>query len=936
MNTKLTIFFSLIAICAIAMYFYAIPLKVGAFYVFKSGQVGSSPSNGYILSTDGTESTWIANSGGSAFPFTPQTWGNSTSTVIGFTQGIIANASTTLSYLGTGAVYTDAGGRLFSHATTATSVAYQDVWRDGNANIFSNNLLSNGTLTVSAGGTTVLTAASSRFQALTGSSAQTYQLPDATTLSLGPWFVFNNNSSQSLTVTNAGGSTIYTVPAGGITQCGPTSIATSNGSWDCHSYVPSTATWGTGTSGLIFNTALSSSPQIMAGASSATAPSFIPQRTANTTGLGGDGSGLFLTTAGTAKLTVLSGGNVGIGTTSPYKLFSIGGDVVIGASTAGGTLGDLYLPKLGTPAGTLIAVDANGKVIATSSSAGGVTSVTGTYPVVSTGGAIPAISLAFGTTTSNTWANTQTFTNSPVFSTLSAGTVNSLANGTLYATGTSTPSLAGEFTYSGTLGQFIGGSSGSLSLTTNGTALTKLAQIAANTILGNNTGAVGNVVSFATSTLGIAISDTTGTLLVPRGGTGQTTFTSSQLLYGNGTNALSSVATSSGQCTSASGITCSAFTVVGSVSPTFALSAIPNSSLSNSTISGVALGGTLGALTATNGSLTFSGSYDGSTARTVGLNLANANTFTALQQFNGNASTTGFTNSGQTWLTALGTPAGTFLAVDANGKVIATTSPSGGSGAVGSGTTGQFPYYASAGTSLTATSSLFISASGNIGVGTSSPQKLLHVEGNQAGGVARIQRDSGVALDSSIYGTYDIMLNQSTTTNALANYTGPAQTFSVATNGGPQILQGSIASFRDNSDFNGGLILNTYNAGTAYTALTIDSNQRVGIGSSTPYALLSLGAPAGTRPYFSIGSSTQEVFKISGSSAPNLLVGTTTSFSSTGVATFTAGGTGTTTINFGEVGGTGKAQYNMQTDAGATVCAYIHGTSWVIQSGKCN
>lgn len=38
-------------------------------------------------------------------------------------------------------------------------------------------------------------------------------------------------------------------------------------------------------------------------------------------------------------------------------------------------------------------------------------------------------------------------------------------------------------------------------------------------------------------------------------------------------------------------------------------------------------------LTATNSTLTFSGTYDGSTARTIGLNLGNANTWTALQQF---------------------------------------------------------------------------------------------------------------------------------------------------------------------------------------------------------------------------------------------------------------------------------------------------------------
>lgn len=49
----------------------------------------------------------------------------------------------------------------------------------------------------------------------------------------------------------------------------------------------------------------------------------------------------------------------------------------------------------------------------------------------------------------------------------------------------------------------------------------------------------------ATSSLNVNLSNTVGTLTVSRGGTGQTTFTASQLLYGNGTNALSSVATTS-------------------------------------------------------------------------------------------------------------------------------------------------------------------------------------------------------------------------------------------------------------------------------------------------------------------------------------------------------------------------------------------------------
>ena len=55
-------------------------------------------------------------------------------------------------------------------------------------------------------------------------------------------------------------------------------------------------------------------------------------------------------------------------------------------------------------------------------------------------------------------------------------------------------------------------------------------------------------------------------------------------------------------------------------------------------------------LTATDTTLTFSGTYNGSTARTIGLNLGNANTWTALQTFSGNASSTQLTVTGNTYL----------------------------------------------------------------------------------------------------------------------------------------------------------------------------------------------------------------------------------------------------------------------------------------------
>lgn len=62
-------------------------------------------------------------------------------------------------------------------------------------------------------------------------------------------------------------------------------------------------------------------------------------------------------------------------------------------------------------------------------------------------------------------------------------------------------------------------------------------------------------------------------------------------------------------------------------------STIATSQLSANTISGIALGSNLANLAATNSTLTFSGTYNGSAARTIAINLANANTWTATQTF---------------------------------------------------------------------------------------------------------------------------------------------------------------------------------------------------------------------------------------------------------------------------------------------------------------
>jgi hypothetical protein len=63
----------------------------------------------------------------------------------------------------------------------------------------------------SAGGTTVLTGASNRTQVLTGASAQSFKLPDETTLPVGDTFKFFNMSTGALTVKDSASSTLFVI-----------------------------------------------------------------------------------------------------------------------------------------------------------------------------------------------------------------------------------------------------------------------------------------------------------------------------------------------------------------------------------------------------------------------------------------------------------------------------------------------------------------------------------------------------------------------------------------------------------------------------------------------------------------------------------------------------------------------------------------------------
>jgi hypothetical protein len=408
--------------------------------------------------------------------------------------------------------------------------------------------------------------------------------------------------------------------------------------------------------------------------------------------------------------------------------------------------------------------------------------LTFTYPLQR---AVNAISLAFGTTTSNTWAGTQTFTNPIVVGSLS-GTLNA-NSGTVYATATSTPSLASEFTYGGTLGQFIGGSSGALSLTTNGTALTKLAQVAANTLLGNSTGATGNVTAIATSSLGLQVASFASPNI------SQWT-NNSGYLTGNQTITLSGDVSGSGS--TAITTTIGAAKVIGSMIASAAVDLtskvtgilpVANGGTGSSTLSGILKGaGTSAVITAVAGT-DYQAPITLSTTGTSGAATFVGNTLNIPQYTSG------------------GTPGGASSTIQYNGN---------GSFA---GNTG-FTYD---GTS--------------VGIGTTTPQKLLHVYGNVAGGIARFERRTagvtGTTDNPTVFGVADVAFSDTGTGHDLL---GPSQTFSYIDSAGTVNQLGWISAARTGADNVGNISIVGLGGAASSATLTVAGNSVVAIGSSTP------------------------------------------------------------------------------------------------------
>ena len=436
---------------------------------------------------------------------------------------------------------------------TTSSGANSVVLRDANANI-TTNCLFEGFTSQAAGTLITLTASSVQNWVITGSGGQTIKLPDATTLPSGALFTFNNNqSSGTIVIQNNSSTTIATLQSGAFSTIVLLSNSTAAGSWDKHDQAPSNVSWSTNT---------------LDYAGSITSATW-------------NGTAIALNRGGTnANLTAVNGGAV----------YSTGTALAI---TAAGTSGQV-LTSNGASAPTW-----------TTPAAGTVTSVTGTAPVVSSGGATPAISMAAATGSVNGYLTSTDWT---TFNNKGSGSVTSVAALTLGTTGTDLTSTVAT----GTTTPVI-----TLNVPT-ASASNRGALSSADWTTFNNKGS-GSVTSASVVSANgfagtVATATTTPAITITTSITG--------VLKGNGT-AIS--AATSGTDYSA-GTSALATGIVKSTTTTGALS--------------IAVSGT-DFCAATSGSSVLKGSSGNTTAATAGTDYVapgTATTFTATQTFNGSSS----------------------------------------------------------------------------------------------------------------------------------------------------------------------------------------------------------------------------------------------------------------------------------------------------------
>ncbi len=476
---------------------------------------------------------------------------------------------------------------------------------------------------------------------------------------------FGNTLALGTVLSCTGSQALQTDGSGNI-SCGAIAIggASSGGGWNTNNIGRVSLSTSTDLVAIGATTTPYAKLAILSGSSATTTLALVPAtgQTANILDI--------YNTSGALSSVFTAGGSLGIGTTSPSATLAVNGSgYFTGALTA---LGNTTLTNATTTSlaitgitNALLSTNANGTVIATTSI--GTNLLTGTLGIGNGGTGSTTLS---GILVGNGTSPVQTLTFSGPLSfagnTLSISQVNGSTNGflasgdwTTFNNKISSTSLSASYplAYNSSTGNFslgfgttttntfsnlqtFNGGASTTNFTASGEGFFGTASTTNLTVSSAPSGFLqtnaSGVVS-ATSTFNIA--NTFGILPIANGGSNASSYTTGTLLSYNGTSFVST-------------------------------STIGNNQLQNSTISGVALGGSLATLAAGNNTITFNGSYNGSTARLINLNLGNANAWTALQTF-ANASSSQFTASSSVYFTSL---TNSLLSTNANGQVIATTS----------------------------------------------------------------------------------------------------------------------------------------------------------------------------------------------------------------------------------------------------------------------
>ena len=326
------------------------------------------------------------------------------------------------------------------------------------------------------------------------------------------------------------------------------------------------------------------------------------------------------------------------------------GQLLIG-NTSGNTL-----TKAALTAGTGISItNGNGSISIAATNAGTVTSVTGTSPVASTGGATPAISLSagYGDTLNPYASKTANYFLAAPNGSAAAPTFRAIVAADIPTLNQSTSGTAAGLSTTLALG------SGGTGQTTAQLAMNALAAAvtSGSYLRGNGSNVVMSTIQAADvptlnqNTSGSAAS-LSATLAVSSGGTGQTTYTDGQLLIGNTTgNTLTKATLTAGSnitiTNSAGGITIASSNPGGTVTSVTATSPVASSGGTTPVISMAAASASVnGYLTSTDWS-TFNGkqaagSYvtvDGALGTPSSGNLASCTFPTLNQNTSGNAAT---------------------------------------------------------------------------------------------------------------------------------------------------------------------------------------------------------------------------------------------------------------------------------------------------------